>query len=64
MKIVMASSTKYCIRDPTNDFYTDEHGNILTKGDVIFCKKHPFIITEDGYTDHYTSGAMNNTFQL
>ena len=45
------------------DLYTDEHGNILTKGDIIFCKKHPFIITEDGYIDHYTSGAMDNIFQ-
>ena len=45
------------------DLYTDEQGNILTKGDVIFCKKHLFTITEEGYIDHYTSGAIDNTFQ-
>ena len=45
----MAMSTKYCKRDSTVDLYTDEQGNILTKGDVIFSKKHPFIITEEGY---------------
>ena len=45
------------------DLYTDEQGNILTKGDVIFCKKHPFMITEKGYIDNYTSGAMYNIFQ-
>ena len=45
------------------DLYTDEQGNILTKGDIIFCKKHLFIITEEGYIDHYTSGAMDNIFQ-
>ena len=33
------------------------------KGDVIFCKKHPFIITKDGYIDHYTTGVMDNIFQ-
>ena len=33
------------------------------KGDVIFCKKHPFIMTEDGCIDHYTTGAMDNIFQ-
>ena len=51
--IVMASSTRYCIRDTTTNLYTDEDGNVLMKGDVIFCKKHPFIITEDGYIDNY-----------
>ena len=44
------------------DLYTDEQGNILTKGDEIFCKKHAFVITEEGYTDQYTSGAMDNIF--
>ena len=53
----------YCIRDTTTDLYTDEDGNIL-KADVIFCKGHPFIITEDGYIDHYTTGAMDNIFQV
>ena len=33
------------------------------KGDVIFCKKHPFIITEDGYIGHDTTGAKENIFQ-
>ena len=45
------------------DLYTNEQGNILTKGDVIFCKKHRFVIKEEGYIDHYTSGAMDNIFQ-
>ena len=31
--------------------------------DVIFCKKHPFIITKDGYINHYTTGVMDNIFQ-
>ena len=34
------------------------------KGDVIFCKKHPFIITEDGYINDYTTGGMDNIFQV
>ena len=59
----MAPSTKYCVRDSTMDLYTNKQGNILTKGDVIFCKKHPFIFTEEGYIEHYTSGAMDNIFQ-
>ena len=36
---------------------------ILKKGDIIFCKKQPFVIIEEGYTDHYTSGAMANILQ-
>ena len=61
--IVMASSTWYWIRDTTTDLYTDKDGNILAKRDVIFYKKHPFIITKDGYIDHYTTGALDNIFQ-
>ena len=45
------------------DLHTNEQGNILTKGDIFFCKKQPFIIMEEGYIDHYTSGAMDNIFQ-
>ena len=59
----MALSTKYCKRDSTMVLYTDEQGNILMKGDIIFCKKQLFVITEEGYIDHYTSGAMDNIFQ-
>ena len=59
----MALSTKYYIRDSTMDLYTNEQGKILTKGGIIFCKKHPFIITDKGYIDHYTLGAMDNIFQ-
>ena len=59
----MAMSTKYCKRVSTTDLYTNEQSSILTKEDIIFCKKHPFIITEEGYIDHYTSGAMDNIFQ-
>ena len=61
--IVMASATRYCIRDTTTNLYTDDYGNILTKGDVIFCKKQPFIITKDGYIDHYTTVVIHNIFQ-
>ena len=60
----MALSTKYCIRDSITDLYTNEQGNILTKEDIIFCKKHPFITTEEGYIDHYTSGILDNIFQV
>ena len=59
----MALSTKSCKRDSTADLYTDEQGNILTNGDVIFCKKQPFVVTEEGYIDYYSSGAIGNTFQ-
>ena len=45
------------------DLCTDEQGTILTKGDIIFCKKPPFVITEEGYIEHYTSEAMDNIFQ-
>ena len=45
------------------DLYTNEQGNILTKVDVIFCKKQLFVVTEEGYIDHYTSWAMDNIFQ-
>ena len=45
------------------DLYTDEQGNILTKGDVIFHKKQPFVVTEEGYIDYYSYGAMDNIFQ-
>ena len=45
------------------DLYTDVQGTILTKGDVIFCKNQPIIITEEGYIDHYSSGVMDNIFQ-
>ena len=41
----MALSPKYCKWDTAMDLYTDVQGNILTKGDVIFCKKQPFVIT-------------------
>ena len=59
----MTSSRRYCIRDITTDLYTDEDGNVLMKRDVIFCKKHPFIITKDGYINHYTTEVMDNIFQ-
>ena len=59
----MALSTKYFKRDSNTDLYTDEQGNILTKEDVIFCKNQPFVITEECYIDHYTSGATDNIFQ-
>ena len=59
----MALSTKYCKKDSTTDLYIDAQGNILTKGDVIFCKKQPFFITEEGYIDHCSSGTMDNIFQ-
>ena len=59
----MAMSTKYCKRDSTTDLYTNEQGDILTKEDIIFRKKHQFIIMDEGYIDHYTSGAMDNIFQ-
>ena len=55
--------TKYCKRDSTMDLYIDEQGNILKKGDVIFSKKQPFVVTEEGYIDHYSSGAMHNILQ-
>ena len=45
------------------NLYTDEQGNILTRGDVIFCKKQPFVVTEEGYIDHYSSRTMDNIFQ-
>ena len=35
----------------------------LQRGDVIFCKKQLFVITEEGYIDHYTSGAMVTYFK-
>ena len=54
---------KSCKRDVTTDLYTDEQGNILTKGDIIFCKKQPCVVTEEGYIEHYSSGAMDNIFQ-
>ena len=41
----------------------NEQGNILTKGAIIFCKKQPFVVTEEGYIDNYSSGAMGNIFQ-
>ena len=59
----MALSTKYCKRDSITDLYMDEQGNILTKGDVIFCQKQPFVVTEEGYIDYYSSGVMDNIFQ-
>ena len=33
------------------DLYTNEQGNILTKGDTISCKKQSFVITVEGYID-------------
>ena len=49
--------------DSTMDLYTDEQSNILTKGDIIICKKQPFVIPEEGYIDHYSSGAVDDIFQ-
>ena len=62
-QLAMALSTKCCKRNSTMDLYTDEQGNILTKGDVIFCLKQPFVFTEEGYINYYSSGAMDNIFQ-
>ena len=45
------------------DLYTNEQSNILTKGDIIFHKKQLFAITEEGYIDHYSSGAIDDIFQ-
>ena len=59
----MALSAKYCKRYSIMDLYTDEQGKILTKRDVIFYKNCLFIIMEEDYIDHYTSGAMDNIFQ-
>ena len=59
----MALSTKSYKRDSTIDLYTNDHGNILIKGDVILCKKQPFVVTEEGYINYYSSGAMDNIFQ-
>ena len=41
----------------------DKQGNTLTKGDVIFCQKQPFVVTEEGYIDYYRSGVMDHIFQ-
>ena len=56
--LAMALSNNFCKQDSTMDLYTDEQGNKLTKGDIIFCKKQPFVVTEEGYIDYYSSGAM------
>ena len=61
--LAMALSNKFCKWDSTMDLYTDEQGNIITKGDVIFCKKQPFVVREEGYIDYYSSGATDNIFQ-
>ena len=58
----MALSAKYCKWDSTMDLYNNEQSNVLTKGDLIFCKK-TFVVTEEGYIDYYHSGAMDNIFQ-
>ena len=42
------------------DLYMDEQGNIFTKADVIVCQKQPFVVTEEGYIDYYSSGNMDN----
>ena len=62
-QLAMVLSTKYCKRDFTMDLCTDVQGNLLTKGDIIFCQKQPFIVTEECYIDYYSSGAMDNIFQ-
>ena len=36
-----------------------KQGNILIKGDVIFCQKQSFVVTEEGYIDYYSSGVMD-----
>ena len=45
------------------DFCMGEQGNILIKGNVIFCQKQPFVVTEEGYIDYYNSGVIDNIFQ-
>ena len=62
-QLAMALSAKYCKRNSTRDLYTNEQGNILTRRDIIFYKKQPFVVTEEGNIDHYSSGAMGNIFQ-
>ena len=61
--LAIALSNKFCKQDSTMDLYTNWQGNILTKGDIIFCKKQPYVVTEEGYIDYFSSGAMDNIFQ-
>ena len=45
------------------DLYTNKQGNILTKGDMIICKKLLSVVTEEGFINYYKSGVMDNIFQ-
>ena len=44
------------------DVFKDGNRRILTAGDVILSKGCPFIALEDGSTDHYTLGKMNQIY--
>ena len=62
-KLAMAMSTRYCGGDSAADLCTDEQGSILEEGDMVFCGRHPFVVTEEVCIDHRTSGAVDGIFQ-
>ena len=56
------NNNSQCFCNEAEDVFKDGNGRILTAGDVILCKGCPFIVLEDGSTDHYTMGKMNHIY--
>ena len=52
-----------CYIEQCSDLIVDTAGNRIPAKSVIFCKKRPFIITEDGDIDLFVGGEMDVIYQ-
>ena len=53
-----------CFIEEGSDLIVDAAGNRIPAKSVIFCKKRPFIITEDGDIDKFAGEEMDVFYQV
>ena len=56
--------TGKCFIKQESGLVIDEAGNKLSAKCVMFCKMTPFIITEEGDIDNFTSGKMEAIYHV
>ena len=52
-----------CIPQPETNFYVNTDGAALPAGAVIFCKKKPFIVTEELCINEFLGGEIDVVYQ-
>ena len=52
-----------CFIEQGSDLIVDSAGTKIPRKSIIFCKKSPFIITEDGDIDKFSGEEMDVIYQ-